>query len=809
MNNITDWIKYELYPSLFESIDKAFPEHEFKRFSGGWRSKTYLNGSAHSSRQDKVVITKKAPGHILEQGGEVLGIIDYVMQRDSVEFITAVEILANHVGLAIPETSNFNQEAYTLYKDRLTILEECNNYFTFCLEHSKEAEKERIYLSSRGYTPEDVKSMGLGVILSQDQLLRHLENKKFSKTAIQKALKIDKDTRVGSSHRLTIPYRSGGNIKGFKFRSVTGETPKYLNSSGLDINSGFFNLLGIRGDKDVIVVEGELDALHASIRDTPNVVAAGSSSISPDQVKDAIRRGAKKFTLCFDYESGKEVETHKKVNSAIQVILDQGINRIYIAQLPDIDSSKTDPDSLIKTKGVEAFWEAIRKAPAYYEYKLNHTFQKFLKIEEDRGEGEITSKEKDSLLEEVVETASGIKDPIDRDQYKRRFLENFETIGITEESFNHTVEKITFKEDKEAQKKDFSKLLSEANQLHGKGSTDKALKLLQEKVKEVRLRDRATEFNELLVSTKETEIKERLKSKPESLSSGFVLEDEELLLPAGAITIFAAPTSHGKTTKLINTALNVAERYQDKEILFFSYEEDRDSILLNALNTYLGEDLSYNNRKTLKSYFKSGSTQFIKAEVRDFFKAKKDLFFSELIERRRLNINYSSYDSDTLIEAIRYLHKNTSVGAVFIDYIQLLNLPKGKYKTYSRQEEIKEICIALKDLAVETGLPIILGAQFNRTVVNHLHLHPTKIGEAGDIERIANLIVGFWNNNFKIEGTDGEKAEIIRDGINEPGTIYTKVLKNRGGVVGTSDLLSFNGNTGKIANADLVIDNPF
>jgi hypothetical protein len=42
----------------------------------------------------------------------------------------------------------------------------------------------------------------------------------------------------------------------------------------------------------------------------------------------------------------------------------------------------------------------------------------------------------------------------------------------------------------------------------------------------------------------------------------------------------------------------------------------------------------------------------------------------------------------------------------YIDYIQLLNLPDGKI--YSRQEEIKQICIALKDGSRE-GLPIILG----------------------------------------------------------------------------------------------------
>jgi len=60
MSNITDWIKAELYPTLYESIDTALPEHEFKRYSGGWRSKTYLNSSPHKDRLDKTVISKKA-----------------------------------------------------------------------------------------------------------------------------------------------------------------------------------------------------------------------------------------------------------------------------------------------------------------------------------------------------------------------------------------------------------------------------------------------------------------------------------------------------------------------------------------------------------------------------------------------------------------------------------------------------------------------------------------------------------------------------------------------------------------------------
>lgn len=793
---ITDWIKYELYPTLFESIDTALPEHNFKRYSGGWRSKTYLDGSPHKDRADKTVVSKKAPGWILENGGETLSLVDYVIKRDGVEFIQAVKTLADVVGLQLPK-GEFNQESYQRYKDQATLLEDCNSYFIYCLENSTGADEVRAYLSSRGYSDEDVKAMELGYIPDQNKLFKYLLSKGYSQSLIDEVVKLNKG--IGSTHRLTIPYRSGGSVKGFKFRTVGDATPKYLNSTGLDRLGGFFNLSGIKGDKDVVIVEGELDSLSATARGVENVVATGGSSIASDQVKDAIKRGAKSFTLCFDTEPGKEEETAKRITSAIEVILGEGVNRVYIVTLPDLGGGKTDPDRLIKDSGVEAFREAMRGALPYYEYKLQETLNKYGKIEEERG---LQPKDIDRLLDEVVETASQIPDATDRDRYKKLFtsLEAIKGLGISEESLSITVDRLTSTRDKEAQAKEFKKLLSEATQLQDKGETDKALELLDSKVKEVKLKDKATEFSSLMLPIKEEELKQRQANKPESLNSGYTIGGEPLLLPSGAISILTAPTSHGKTTFLINMALNVATAYPDKEAYLFSYEEDGDSILINTLNTYLDEDISSNNRRTLKSYFTTGSTEYIKNQSRDFFTATKDKFFRELIETRRLNIHYSSYNSDTIIEAIRYLHKHAKPGAIFIDYIQLLNLPEGKYKTYSRQEEIKEICIALKDVAVETGLPIILGAQFNREVVNQLRLHATKIGEAGDIERIANLIVGFWNNNFKPLATDGELNEINNKGV-APDTLYTTILKNRGGRVGLEEILSFNGNTGKIKNS--------
>jgi DNA primase catalytic core len=801
MSNITDWIKYELYPTLFQSIDTALPEHNFKRYSGGWRSKTYLDGSSHKDRADKTVVSKKAPGYILENGGEVVGLVDYVMRRDRVEFIQAVKTLADVVGLQLPK-GEFNQEGYQRYKDQATLLEDCNSYFIYCLENSKGADEVRAYLSSRGYSSEDIKAMELGYISDQDKLFKYLLSKGYSQTLIDEVVKLNKG--IGSTHRLTIPYRSGGSVKGFKFRTTGDATPKYLNSTGLDRLGGFFNLSGIKGDKDVVIVEGELDSLSATARGVDNVVATGGSSISSDQVRDAIRRGAKSFTLCLDTEPGKEEETAKRLTSAIEVILGERINRVYIVTLPDLGGGKIDPDRLIKESGVEAFRGAIRGALPYYEYKLQETLNKYGKIEEEIG---LQPKDIDRLLDEVVETASQIPDATDRDRYKKLFtsLEAIKGLGISEESLSITVDRLTSTRDKEAQAKEFKKLLSEATQLQDKGETDKALELLDSKVKEVRLKDKKASFNKLLEIPTEEDIKLHFGQHSESLRSGFYINKEELLLPSGGLTGIAGATGHGKTDFLINLTLNSVLNYPEKEFYFFTYEMSQEAILVRFLNSYLDIDLeSYSNQRAIKTYFKTGSTQYIKAEARDFFTAKVKEFFKDIIGSGRLRVKGIDYTAPELNLALSELSKKANVGGFFIDYFQLLNIPKEGYKNYSRQEELKVICQDLNNTAKKLQLPIILGAQFNREVTTPFKLHPTNISEAGDIERILDTLIGIWFTNKKIVAKDLTKAEesdFKNISLDTPNKLYTYVLKSRETATDVYELLDYNGQRGKIKNS--------
>ena len=827
MSNITDWIKYELYPTLFESIDTALPEFSFKRRGRNWISSNKLKITGEEGDSiGKVYVWETAPGFIKDFTRETSSIVDYVIKRDGVEFIQAVKTLADVVGLQLPK-GEFNQESYQRYKDQATLLEDCNSYFIYCLENSTGADEVRAYLSSRGYSDEDVKAMELGYIPSQDKLFKYLLSKGYSQSLIDTSLQTTREREIkplskgiGSTHRLTIPYRSGGSVKGFKFRTVGDHKPKYLNSTGLDRLGGFFNLSGIKGDKDVVIVEGELDSLSATAKGVENVVATGGSSIAPEQVRDAIKRGAKSFTLCLDKEPNKEEETAKRITSAIEVILGEGVNRIYIVNLPDLGGDKTDPDSIIRESGVDSFKQAIREALPYYEYKLQETLNKYGKIEEERG---LQPKDIDRLLDEVVKTASQIPDATDRDRYKKLFasLEAIQALGITEESLSITVDRLTSTRDKEAQAKEFKKLLSEATQLQNKGETDKALELLDSKVKEVRLKDKATEFSSLLLPTSEAQVKTAEEKKPKDLETGYTISGEDFLLPGGAITVYAGATGHGKTILSINTALNVAQRYPDKKFIFLTYEERDIAILQYFLNTYIDTELNSStylksNRRLIKDYFKTGSTQYIAKENIDYFKSKKAEFFRDYIETGRILVKYVDYNSQELDLAIRYLHKNEpNIGGVFIDYFQLLNLPgeiKRAERINSRQEELKEICQTLKRVAIDTGLPLCLGAQFNRDVTDLTKLHPTKIGEAGDIERIVNTLVGLWDVSKNIVGKDtskGEDSEIKKRTGEATTGMYVELLKSRELQTGIYELLDYNGKTGKIKNSSSSGSNPF
>jgi hypothetical protein len=174
--------------------------------------------------------------------------------------------------------------------------------------------------------------------------------------------------------------------------------------------------------------------------------------------------------------------------------------------------------------------------------------------------------------------------------------------------------------------------------------------------------------------------------------------------------------------------------------------------------------------------------------------------------------------------------QGVEVGAVFVDYMQLLT---SENKTFSRHDELKDVCKALHGCATTLDIPVVIAAQLNREVLRNGidEITVANIGEGADIERIAHDIFLVWQVDKTRKGlyfstsTDkngvettkwtggqgtGERARRIftydplrpNDRVLKTGYLYVEQMKARDGKTGGWGLFPFQGERGFIGEND-------
>ena len=785
VKDITAWIREELYPTLYPQIPQALPEHSWTEDRRGWKSKAYLDGSPHRDRSDKTKVLKEAPGFIFEEGGERKSLVDYVIERDRLSFIEAVRKLAGVAGLQLPGLDVKDQDSYRKAQQRSSLLEEAAGYMSWSLLHADGAraqvlrnyltgipEADKIlgitYPAGRGrcYSMEDVEAMGLGYLPSWEKLKAYLVGKGHTEQAIEEALTIGKDGRLGDTHTLAIPYRTGSRIQGFAFRTVTGAEPKYLNSAGMDRKAGLFNLSPLKGTKDLVVVEGYLDALHATAKGMENVVAVGSAGLSPEHVQDAVAKGARKVTLCFDADQAGREGTDR----ALEVLKAFPSLKAYVAELPAGEGGeKMDPDQLIVEQGVEALRAVVASALPRWEYELGQLLEPF-------AQGELQPKEVDQLLGRAVVTANDIADPIDRDRFTSAFLYQVEGLGVTKESLDAVAEDLRYQRKRDQEKRAVESLVRSVGKQLDAGDPGAAIDLMGAGLQDLREKRGA----DLLEPYTWSQWQEEMATYKEPLRTGYASLDRIAPIPTGALTLVAGRPSHGKTTLMFNLLLNMAEVYPTKRFLFFSFEEKKKKLLVKLLNALLNRSMDhlYHEYSTRSNtYYLSRYLQAKRTDVTEIEAAKAKL--ESLLSSGRIVIQDRYYTVEDLDAIIRgEVRKPQEVGAVFFDYIQKMKAGRTFTSTVDR---LGYISSTLLELAITTDLPLILGAQFNREAPGVAGAAGPGKGRpsleylkgSGDLEQDANVVLSVYN----------EAREKVGTGAGTDQELEICALKNRDGEV--------------------------
>jgi len=232
------------------------------------------------------------------------------------------------------------------------------------------------------------------------------------------------------------------------------------------------------------------------------------------------------------------------------------------------------------------------------------------------------------------------------------------------------------------------------------------------------------------------------------LATGYTgLDNETAGLQPSELVILAARPSMGKTALALNIAENVALR-ERKPVAIFSLEMSKESLLLRLLSSRARVDAHK---------FRTGHLN------RDDWSK----ITGSLAELGEAPIWIDDSASSTVLEMgakARRLKRDRGLSLLIVDYIQLV-MPTLNRLSANRQEEVSSISRALKALAKELKVPVLVLSQLTRAPEREERKPQlADLRESGAIEQDADVVLFINRPNFyKTDIPDEEraKAELI------------------------------------------------
>lgn len=681
-------------------------------------------------------------------------------------------------------------------------------------------------------------------------------------------------------YQLAIPYTNGsGNVTGFVLRRTTErstftdergnvvEMPKYLysygeNHGGTFAKGGYCEALK-GGEEPVILVEGILDAEAMKQYGFTNVLALGGQTptdgdddAAKSAIKTLLRSNAKKVIYVPDYEykdvkdakgnviGTEEYPTTDATRRTIAALLPyttgtldgSGFVSIRIAELETADArknkTKVDADTFLQQCGANEMGYILENAAQWYEYELKDAARK--------------NRDADTLAAAAIAIYCKIENYAQRNRLKddianarTGYLADIKAAGLNAAALAQI--------DTNGEHSTWAAQMGEVVADMGKAHTTERMAALLTKAQRIQNANTFNTFAAQVNVTRE-EMHKQVADKPEYLQTTWKLYSRnrrtnttyvsrKISFAPSAVSIVAAPTNHGKTLVLLQTALNVA-RSTNKKYLYLSIENDAEQLYVRALTAYMGNVWRAdepNPRGEVRTFIRSADMPKAlftyggdSININDYInKYWQEIAPYLALVRTDADIDGVASNIEAQVEAWR--QNGLEVGGVFIDYLQLLHYPA--LHAHSRTDEVKGVCDRLNDMAKRTKLPVIMAAQFNRDATRNNGdkldgIELANIGESAGIENIAEDVYLVWqidkinpdSKDYTHKGNDIELAphqyrsrrcfmDVGTDGKTTAsnlrrGYLYVENLKARDYATGGYCLLPFNGAAGAITSEE-------
>lgn len=360
--------------------------------------------------------------------GEGGNVFTFLMKIEGASFPTVVRALGEKLGIRVeePATSPAAKQRAAQSERLVALNRAAADFFHRTLLSDPAAEPARAYLRNRGMTAETIERFGIGYApQAWDGVLKALTRadkaaggqagwsvEDLAAAGLVVAREREQAGRKSGETpgyydrfrgRVMLPIRDlQKRVIGFGGRVLDDMVPKYLNSpetplfrKGRALYALEWAREGIARAGQVVIVEGYFDAIALHQAGLPNVVATLGTALTTEHV-EVIRRFTSRVVLLFDPDAAGV----RAALRTLDLFLGSGL-AVQVGSLPAGD----DPDTFIRSRGVEAFTTLIRAAPSLLEFTV---------------EGSLTTDRRGSVearvrcVEEVLALLQKLSNPVEK-----------------------------------------------------------------------------------------------------------------------------------------------------------------------------------------------------------------------------------------------------------------------------------------------------------------------------------------------------------------------------------------------------------
>ncbi len=346
----------------------------------------------------------------------------FVMKYENYTFPEAVKLLADRVGVNLPEIE-YSAEAKQRADRRARLLEvnkEAAKFFYYQLR-TPHGEVGYQYLKKRELSDETMHKFGLGYAGKNGaQLVQYLQGKGFEDDLIKEAGLANYSERSGLVsqfwNRVMFPIQDiNHRVIGFGGRVMGDGEPKYLNSPETPVFDKRRNLYGLNFARtarsgNVILCEGYMDVIAMHQAGFSQAVASLGTAFTSEQA-NLLRRYTDTVLLAYDSD-GAGV---KAALRAIGILREAGLTGKVINMRPH-----KDPDEFMKNLGKEAFEERIKQAENSFFFEI-----RILEEQYDLKDPE----QKTKFHREIARKLCEFHEEVERDNYLQAVAEKY-FIGV-------------------------------------------------------------------------------------------------------------------------------------------------------------------------------------------------------------------------------------------------------------------------------------------------------------------------------------------------------------------------------------------